>query len=76
MLSKIEAHAVADSLKFCPFCGTKPVASIRGTGLNASNPRAKCETEDCMGSKLPAISLDIPDQVQAWNTRAATCPTA
>jgi hypothetical protein len=34
------------------------------------NPKAKCETEDCMGGKLPVICLDVPSQVEAWNTRA------
>ena len=70
-MQKIEAQAVADSLLRCPFCGEKPVASIRGPQERALNPKAKCETEDCMGGKLPVICLDAPSQVHAWNTRAA-----
>ncbi len=70
MLSKIEAQAIADSLQACPFCGSKLAASIRGKGGRASNPKAKCVTEDCMGSKLPVICLDVPSQVSGWNRRA------
>lgn len=70
VLTKEAARAIADGLKQCPFCGKKLVASIRGSGVNASNPSAKCVTEDCMGSKLPVICLDVPSQVDAWNTRA------
>lgn len=67
---RAEAQAAADSLKACPFCGAKPVAKIRGRGPQAVNPTARCATTDCMASKLPVICLDVPDQVNAWNTRA------
>lgn len=70
MLNKQDAHAVAARLLSCPFCGQKPVASIRGAGEIANNPWAKCKTENCMGAKLPAINLDDPEDVDAWNTRA------
>jgi len=72
MLTKSEAQSIAANLLACPFCGEKLVASIRGNGGTAVNPKAKCETEDCMGSKLPVIGLDVASQVHAWNTRAQT----
>jgi hypothetical protein len=72
MLTKAEAQAIAARLVPCPFCGVKPTASIRGAGDSATNPKAKCTTEDCMGGKLPVICLDVPSQVDAWNTRAAS----
>lgn len=65
-----EAEVIAQGLAPCPFCGTKPTASIRGSVTIARNPKARCQTEDCMGSKLPAICLDVPEQVASWNTRA------
>lgn len=70
MLTKAQAQEVADSLLVCPFCGAKPITSIRGAKDQAMNPKAKCETGDCMGSKLPVICLDVPGHVAAWNTRA------
>lgn len=70
MMTKAEAQEVADSLLACPFCGARPVASIRGANDRAMNPKAKCETDGCMGGKLPVICLDVPDHVAAWNTRA------
>lgn len=70
MLTIVQAQEVAENLATCPFCGAKPTASIRGAGDRAMNPKAKCATEDCMGSKLPVICLDVPSQVAAWNTRA------
>ena len=69
-MNKVEAQAVADSLKFCPFCGANPTPSIRGQGESAPNPKARCLTEDCMGARLPVICLDIPEDVAAWNRRA------
>lgn len=69
MLTKVAAQAIAEGLKNCPFCGAKPTASIRGTGISAMNPKAKCVTEDCMGGKLPVICLDVQSHVDAWNTR-------
>lgn len=70
MLSKNDARRMADSLLNCPFCGRKPLASIRGPGEVAINPKAKCTTEDCMGGKLPVICLDVPSHVDGWNRRA------
>ncbi len=69
-LTKVEAQAIADRLLACPFCGIKPEATIRGAGETANNPKARCATEGCMGGKLPVICLDVPDQVDGWNTRA------
>jgi hypothetical protein len=71
MISKIEAQSVADSLLPCPFCGCRLTAKIGGAGDKAFNPSARCETEDCMGSKLPVLGLDVPSQVSAWNRRAS-----
>ena len=69
-LTKHQAQAVADSLKPCPFCGQRLDVSIRGPGEHAINPKARCTTEDCWGSKLPTLPLDVPEFVAAWNTRA------
>ncbi|UBQ44605.1 hypothetical protein [Comamonas thiooxydans] len=69
-LTKQQAQAVADSLKHCPFCGKRLDASIRGPGVYAINPKARCITEDCWGSKLPVLPLDVPEFVAAYNTRA------
>lgn len=70
MLTKLEAQVIAEGLKKCPFCGIRPTATIRGPGMIANNPKAKCYTDDCMGRKLPVISLDVQSDVDAWNTRA------
>jgi hypothetical protein len=70
VLTKAEAHAIAASLLACPFCGAKPTPSIRGEGEVTINPKARCETEDCWGARLPVIGLDVPSQVSAWNTRS------
>lgn len=69
-MSKQEAQEVADSLEPCPFCGKKPEASLRGPDDKARNPKARCLTDECWGSRLPAVLLDVPEQVKAWNTRA------
>ena len=69
MLPKAKAQEIADSLLACPFCGVRPTASIRGANDMAMNPKAKCETDGCMGGKLPVICLDDPDNVAAWNKR-------
>ena len=53
----------------CPFC-QKPLT------VNPAND-AFCQTPRCwMASRLIAIPLDVPDQVEAWNTRARTPDTA
>lgn len=41
-------------LEDCPFCGKPPEVVWR-----KFNPRGRCKTEGCMGSRLPAISLDL-----------------
>lgn len=51
-------------LKPCPFCGEPLAVKWRRV-----NPSARCITEDCWGSKMPALQLDIPEHVAAWNTR-------
>lgn len=55
----------APYLKPCPFCGCDLESK-----WNRPNPSAKCTTPDCMGSKLPSLCLDVPEHVEAWNTRA------
>lgn len=55
----------APYLKPCPFCGRELKSK-----WNRANPSAKCETPDCMGSKLPSLCLDVPEHIEAWNTRA------
>ena len=69
-MNKLQAQMVADDLEPCPFCGVHPIATIRGKGETAPHPKARCMTEDCMGGKLPVICLDVPTDVDAWNTRA------
>ncbi|OZA26032.1 MAG: hypothetical protein B7X93_10620 [Hydrogenophilales bacterium 17-61-9] len=51
-------------LQPCPFCGKELVAR-----WSKANPRAKCMTEGCMGSRLPVVNLDVPADIAAWNTR-------
>lgn len=53
-------------LKPCPFCGTNPEAR-----WSQANPKARCRTEGCKGSQLPVTRLDDPEDIAAWNTRAA-----
>ncbi|MDT8992774.1 hypothetical protein RQP54_18015 [Curvibacter sp. APW13] len=69
MLTKEQAHAIAQQLKECPFCGLKPTPRIHGAGDKAVNPSARCVTPDCMGAKMPSINLDVPNDVHGWNTR-------
>ena len=54
-------------LKPCPFCGANPEAR-----WSQVNPKARCRTEGCKGSQLPVTRLDDPEDIAAWNTRAAT----
>jgi hypothetical protein len=68
-MTKESARAVLSSLKGCPFCGHRLVGTILGAGDWAPNPRAGCATEGCWGATLPALNLDIPEQVAAFNTR-------
>lgn len=48
----------------CPFCGRELTARWDG-----ANPRAKCDTPDCMGGRLPVVNLDVPGDIASWNTR-------
>jgi len=52
-------------LKSCPFCG-KPL-TVRWSKMN---PKASCRTPECWGGKLPILPLDVPEFVEAWNTRS------
>lgn len=67
---KTEAYAVHNSLKACPFCGRMLVATVRGGGDVANNPKARCMTVGCYATKFPVLSLDIKEDVEAWNARA------
>lgn len=55
----------APFLKPCPFCGCELESR-----WNRMNPAARCVTERCVGSKLPVLCLDVPGEIEAWNTRA------
>lgn len=55
----------APYLKPCPFCGCELESK-----WNRANPSAKCATPDCMGAKMPSLCLDVPEHIEAWNTRA------
>jgi len=50
----------------CPFCG-HPLHVV----ARKSNPYACCKTEGCKGKQLPLLNIDQPDDVAAWNRRAA-----
>jgi len=50
----------------CPFCGQALHVVDR-----KSNPYACCKTEGCKGKQLPLLNIDQPDDVAAWNRRAA-----
>lgn len=69
-VKKVDALRIAAALLPCPFCGAKPVETIRGAGDTAPNPKARCITDGCAGSNLPVICLDVPENVSAWNQRA------
>ena len=49
----------------CPFCGCE-LESL----WNLPNPRARCKTPECQGSRMPVLSLDLPEDIARWNTRA------
>lgn len=49
----------------CPFCGVPPKMIWRRI-----NPRGGCKTDWCLGAKLPALSLDRQEDIDAWNTRS------
>jgi hypothetical protein len=51
----------------CPFCA-KPLYVTR----NKINPFAICKTEDCYGAKMPAVNMDDPTSIAAWNRRDGT----
>lgn len=70
-MTKAAGQAVLASLKGCPFCGHPLTASLSGAGDWVPNPKARCATEDCWGSKLPVLPLDVPEFVVAYNTRWA-----
>lgn len=54
------------ALRSCPFCGCD---LYRKKGKH--NPAAYCITENCYGSKMPVVNLDVPEDVAAWNRRAS-----
>ncbi len=67
-----EAIKVANNLAPCPFCGSPlhfNAERFRVKGV-VPNPSARCHTEGCFGTSLPVVSLDVPEQVAAWNRRA------
>lgn len=64
------APAGLPPLEPCPWCG-KPLYS-RAVRVN---PLAVCVTEGCYGRKMPVVSLDVPSDVAAYNTRAPAPPT-
>ncbi len=59
------------NLEPCPFCA-QPLEVVR----RRFNPYARCVTEGCTGSKLPLLNLDVPGDIDAWNTRRAAHPPA
>ncbi len=71
MLRESEALVVVASLEPCPFCGNALTPTLRGRNSVVINPRANCKTVDCWGARLPVLSLDVPQDVEAWNKRAA-----
>jgi hypothetical protein len=60
----------AGELLPCPWCAVPLVERRSG-----ANPRAKCQTEGCFGTKLPVVNLDVHGDVAAWNRRPSP-PTA
>lgn len=60
----MEQNDKPPELKPCPFCG-QPL-NVRWRKMN---PKANCATPGCWGGKLPVLQLDIPEFVEAWNTR-------
>lgn len=68
-MTKAAAQAVLASLKGCPYCGHPLTGTIHGANDWAPNPKAQCKTPDCWGGKQPALPLDVPEFVAAYNTR-------
>lgn len=64
-------HSVTEAahdvfLRPCPFCGKALEVSAR-----RYNPHARCLTEHCKGAQLPLLNIELPEDVERWNTRAA-----
>lgn len=57
----------APVLLACPFCGQPPVVKWR-----RANPYGGCKTDGCYASSAPAVNLDAPQSVAAWNRRVAS----
>lgn len=61
------AEGVIDAIKLanCPFCGLEPYRKV-----GKLNPYAVCKTDNCFGAKMPVVALDVPEQIEQWNTRS------
>lgn len=59
MSDKINLHP-------CPFCGEALQINQR-----KHNPFARCATAGCVGGKLPLLNIELAEDVEAWNRRAA-----
>lgn len=59
MTDKIKLHP-------CPFCGEALQINQR-----KHNPFARCATAGCVGGKLPLLNIELAEDVEAWNRRAA-----
>lgn len=57
-------HQERPHLEPCPFCGLPLKEDWR-----KYNPHARCVTEGCKGKQLPLLNLDLPDDIERWNTR-------
>ena len=56
-------------LEPCPFCGSHLLQKV-----GRCNPSARCTTDGCKGKQLPVLNLDMPSDIDAWNTRAELAP--